>query len=339
MKLEGIPQGIRDTLGKMGFGIQSSADPSSAPESANEGLPPPSLRAMHKRATMLIIMLFVISIVSFVFVSKDIIFSDNALAGFGFAGLILALALWYFTKAFSTHKYPDKLVISRKGDPIWVYDEASWRGVFWPFYDWKVINGRIIDVDLVDQEFLVRYGSQSIKLTVDLFGSFQLDDRKAVEGKKPAILSYKLTDDQQRWDYFKTEMIDKASSVLGEFRSPDEIVAAQDKIEKTVKKLLSAQCKKVGYKVIDHNMKIEPIHIGVEADSIKVIGLARAEVANEYTAAINNSWHATALVLGGSFLDILKEILISGKKSEKTMMQKVDQIEETIKTATEKLSR
>lgn len=339
--LERIPKGfvMREVLARMGIGNK----PPENPESANANLPSSGLQTMHKTAITVIIMFFVMSIVVCVLVLKNIIFPDNLISGLGVAGLSAVFAFWYFTKAFSTHDYPDKLVIKKKGNPVWVYDEASWRGVLWPLYDWSIRIGTIIDVDLPDEDFLVPYGDKSIKLSVALFGSFELmDEDELVQRKSPVILSFKLKSDEQRWAYFRTEMIDKVSTVLGEYKSPNEIVANQGKIETKIRRLLSKECRKVGHKVKDHNMKIKSNHVGVEADSVTILGNARAEVAEKYSKAINDSWEATVFSLGHAFIEMMKDVVVARKGSSgqaaKDALDKLNKIDEKIEAGLKKLS-
>ncbi|PIR69613.1 MAG: hypothetical protein COU47_02550 [Candidatus Niyogibacteria bacterium CG10_big_fil_rev_8_21_14_0_10_46_36] len=321
-----LKKGIQDTLQRMGISPSSQNQTKASGESL-----PWNLRVMHITANILLLGVVLGSIYAFSLSWRGVLSWEFTLTFIGVSAL-------YISQAFSAHAYPDKLVLTRKGDPVWVYDTANWRGVLWPFFTWRIMDGKIIDINLPDQEIIVRYNGKTIRLKLDLFGSFQLNDGKAIRGQKPAILAYKLRDDQQRWDYFATEMMDIVSSVAGKYENPMDIVEHQDEIEKKTKRLLSVQCKKVGYKVIDHNIKIDPEYVGLDADAIRIKGSARAEVTKEYAEAVKGNWNATALSLGGSFVELLRELLTEKKhgaeKTAKDVQDKVDsvvaKIDETI---------
>lgn len=281
------------------------------------------LRLMHIKATIAICVLAGLGVFLFFLSSKNV-------CPWGISLAFASLVGMYVMKSFSTQAYPDKIVVLWKGNPIWVYDTPNWRFFLWPFYTWAVKDGKIIDVNLPNQEIIVRYKDKAIKLKLDLFGSFQLDDRALVEGKKPAILSYKLKNDEQRWDYFATEIIDIVSSVLGEYENPSDIIQNQHKIENKVKKLLSSQCKKVGYKVIDHNMKIDPEHVGLDADAIRIQGTARAEVAEAFGKAVKDNWEATTLTLGTTFIEALKQAVLVKKESKEKGAEKIGEKIDTL---------
>ena len=226
-------------------------------------------------------------------------------------GIFLTLlpAPYMFIKLFlAPHSYPDKLVVTRRRNPVAVYDRPDYRFFLRPFYSWRIINGKIIDIDTGRIDVEMKFGEKRIKTPVQFSASFQLDNREEVEivideisketkMEKPAILAMHFGSDTELYEYFVEELIGQGSKLLSEYSSPAAAFQSYKEIEEKFKIALTEQAQKFGYRVVDHNLRIFPDRVDIKADAIIIQGKAQAEVARAYNESLKGNWPATAAVI------------------------------------------
>lgn len=308
-----LPAGVRKTLDLMDVPFAKKRS------KVDDGMPL-SLLWMH-RAMKIIFGVVILSV--FVFIGLEFwkLFLLAASLAFFYVGLFL-----------KTQKFPDMLVVKKMGDPVWVYENPAWRFFFKPVWSVEEIDGNIIDVDLEDVPVSAIFNEQPIESTVSMFASIRI-----LRSKEAAIASLYLRGEKQRWEYFRTEMIDKVSTIIGTYSSPIEVVSKQKEIEREAKTLLNIEYEKMGYEVIDHNLYIKPRNVAIDAGTVKIMGKARAEVTKLTTEAIGDSLPATILPSVFAVADTVREIF-TGKKGSKKEARNLTKSAEKIIEASEKLS-
>lgn len=216
---------------------------------------------------------------------------------------------YVFVKIFmAPHSYPDKLVVKRRRNPVAVYQRPDYRFFPYPFYSWQIINGKVIDIDTGKVDVEMPFGGKQIKMSVQFSASFQLDEREEVEivvdeiskqtrMEKPAILAMHFASNEDLYEYFLEELIGQGTKLIGEYESPAKLIKSQKAVEEKFKTALTEQAQKFGYRVVDHNLRIFPDRVDIEADSIRILGKARAEVAQKFHDSLKNNWNATAAVI------------------------------------------